>query len=86
MITIRKNKGDNTFYLTKENGVYRIIKKRKAYAKDILKEGAKTTKILLCDFTFKKETLNQIDFTLNELRPRDKEIIENMVLEYENKG
>ena len=83
MNLIRKNKGDNTFYLTKENEMYRLVKKRKAYAKVILKGGNKTTKILLCDFTFTKDTLSQIDFTLNGLRPRDKEIIENMVIEYE---
>lgn len=85
MTTIRKNKGDSTFYLTFNDGVYRLVKKRKAYAKDILKEGKKTTKILLCDFTFTKDRLNDINFESNQLRIQDKEIIKNMITEYETK-
>lgn len=83
---IRKNKGDCTFYLTKDGIIYRLIKKRKAYAKPILKDGNKTTKITACDILFSLDSIDDINFNGKGLRAGDKEIIVSMIKEYEGEG
>ncbi|ELB5688650.1 hypothetical protein RHT52_004627 [Salmonella enterica] len=80
---IRKNKGDCTFYLTKDGDVYRLIKKRKAYAKPILKNGGKTTKITLCDISFSLNSFSHIDFNSEPLRISDKDIVVSMINTYD---
>lgn len=81
---IRKNKGDCTFYLTKDGLEYRLIKKRKAYAKAVIKSGSKTTKIILCDIVFSLSEFDHLDFNSKGLRTLDKDVILSMIKAYEN--
>jgi hypothetical protein len=83
---IRKNKGDVSFYLEYDRGVFHVIKKKKIYRSAIeLKMGkSKTTKQVVSDFYFNKNNFHHIDFSVNGLRDEDKTIIEIMITEIEN--
>ncbi|WP_323839663.1 hypothetical protein [Photorhabdus africana] len=78
---MRKNKGDVTYYLEENSGIYHFIKKIKCYSKDITEGKGKTTKKTLSEFSFNNDNFKSIDFSLNGLRAVDKEIIIAMIKE-----
>ncbi|EAT1860656.1 hypothetical protein EJO82_28785 [Salmonella enterica] len=79
---MRKHKGDVTYYLEKESGNYRLIKKLKARAKNLTKDGNKTTKIILSDLVLSESELLHIDFTCNGLRSDDEKTIRELIAEF----
>lgn len=81
---MRKNKGDVTYYLTKENDTFHLIKKVKAYSKKITGGKTKTTKVTISDFIFKGNKLHEIDLKFNGLRESDLSFIKKMVEELED--
>lgn len=84
---MRKNKGDITYYLEENSGLYHFVKKIKCRSKDITKEKNKTTKRTLNEFSFNEKELNLVDFTSNGLKPHDKDVIILMIKEFkENKN
>lgn len=84
---MRKNKGDITYYLEENSGIYHFIKKIKCRSKNTTEGGSKTTKKTIGDFYFNKSNFSSVDFTLNGLRPVDKDIIITMMKEMdENKS
>lgn len=78
---MRKNKGDVTYYLEENSGIYHFIKKIKCYSKDTTEGKGKTTKKTLSEFSFNNDNFKSIDFSLNGLRAVDKEIIIAMIKE-----
>ncbi|EJF7775849.1 MULTISPECIES: hypothetical protein [Enterobacterales] len=87
MKTIRKNKGDVTYYLSRENNdSYRLIKKIKARATHLVKDGHKTTKITLSDLLLTHDQLYNLDYSLNGLRADDKITIELLIGEFFKNG
>ncbi len=78
---MRKNKGDITYYLEEKESVYHFVKKIKCRSKLITEGKSKTSKKTLSDFTFVENELNLIDFTSDDLKPVDKEIIITMIKE-----
>lgn len=78
---MRKNKGDITYYLEKNESVYHFVKKIKCRSKLITEGKSKTSKKTLRDLTFIENELNSIDFTSDGLKPVDKEIIITMIKE-----
>ncbi|EDA3371359.1 hypothetical protein A4M15_22845 [Salmonella enterica subsp. enterica serovar Kingabwa] len=79
---MRKHKGDVTYYLEKESGNYRLIKKLKARSKNLTKDGNKTTKVILTDLVLSESELLNIDFTYNGLRSDDEKSIRELIAEF----
>ena len=78
---MRKNKGDITYYLEENAGVYHFVKKIKCRSKLMTEGKSKITKKILSEFYFAENEFNLIDFTANGLRVVDKEIIITMIKE-----
>lgn len=78
---MRKNKGDITYYLEENAGVYHFVKKIKTRSKLMTEGKSKITKKMLSEFSFVENEFNLIDFTTNGLRVVDKEIIITMIKE-----
>lgn len=78
---MRKNKGDVTYYLEENSGLYHFIKKIKCYSNSIINGNGKTTKKTVSEFYFNDNNFKEIDFSLNGLRSVDKEIIIAMIKE-----
>lgn len=79
---MRKHKGDVTYYLEKESGNYKLIKKLKARSKNLTKDGNKTTKVILSDLVLSESELLNIDFTCNGLRSDDEKSIRELIAEF----
>lgn len=77
---MRKHKGDVTYYLEKDGGNYRLIKKVKARAN--VASGNKTTKITYYDSLLTEYELLNLDFTLNGLRAGDETAIKTLIVEF----
>ncbi|MEG9385090.1 hypothetical protein [Morganella morganii] len=78
---MRKNKGDVSYYMEMSGGKYHLVKKIKTRNKALLKDGAKTTKLTVCDVLFAAGDLSPEFFTRDGLRPEDKNIVSQLMID-----
>ncbi|WP_025154754.1 hypothetical protein [Morganella morganii] len=83
---MRKNKGDVSYYMEISGDKYHLVKKIKTRNKALLKDGAKTTKLTVCDIFFSAGDLSPEFFIRDGLRPEDQNIVIQLMIDIEDKS
>ncbi|EFS0483899.1 hypothetical protein H2P03_004468 [Salmonella enterica] len=78
---MKKRIGDVQYYLEKENEVFHLVKRIKAFSNKLTEGKTKATTITVSNFCFTKNNFGNINFNENGLREKDKDVIIKMVSE-----